>query len=99
MHYHTKSGPNLTPHDVALAYAEQDIPVFPCGNKEKEPLTATKKDSSGNKIPKSGGLYQATTDRETINNWWTQHPDALVAIRTGQASGYAVVDVDYDPEK
>ena len=99
MQYYTKSEPNLTPRDVALAYAEQNIPVFPCDNKEKEPLTATKKDSSGNKIPKSGGLYQATTDRATIDNWWTQHPDALVAIRTGQASGYAVVDVDNDPEK
>jgi len=56
-------------------------------------------DSAGNKIPKSGGLYQATTDREAIIKWWTQHLDAMIGIPTGNASGYVIVDVDNDPDK
>ena len=87
-----------SPRDAALAYADQGIPVFPCDPKTKRPYLASKRDAAGRKIPKSGGFYGATTDRETIIKWWTQHPDAMIGIPTGQASGFWVVDVDYDPE-
>lgn len=88
-----------SPLEVALSYAGKGIPVFPCNPKTKKPYLASKRDAAGKKMPKSGGFYEATTDRETIFKWWTQHPDAMIGIPTGQASGYDVVDVDYDPEK
>jgi hypothetical protein len=83
---------------VALEYARYNIPVFPCDPKTKKPLLASEIDENGNKIPKSGGLYQATTDRETIIKWWTKHPNAMIGIPTGPRSGYIVIDVDNDPD-
>ena len=99
MQDHTKSESKLTALELALAYAAKGIPAFPCDPKTKRPYLASKRDAAGRKIPKSGGFYDATTDRETIIKWWTQHPDAMIGIPTGQASGFWVVDVDYDPEK
>lgn len=65
--------------DAALRYARAGWPVFPCRPRDKRPLTAD-------------GFKSATTDTATITQWWTEHPDANVAIRTGD--GLAVVDVD-----
>ena len=84
---------------VALEYASYNIPVFPCDPKTKKPLLASEIDENGNKIPKSGGLYQATTDRETIIKWWTKDPNAMIGMPTGSRSGYIVIDVDNDPDK
>jgi len=99
MRFNTKNSENLTPLDVALAYADQGIPVFPCDPKTKAPLTPSERDAAGKRIPKSGGAYQATTIRETILKWWTYHPHAMIGIPTGKVSGYVVVDVDYDTDK
>ena len=33
------------------------------------------------------GFYDATTDEETIRQWWRKWPDANVGIRTGRESG------------
>jgi hypothetical protein len=78
------------------SYAERGIPVFPlhsvhngacsCGNPEcahkgKHPRVA-------------GGHKSATKDRNVITKWWTQWPDANVAVPTGAASGLLVVDID-----
>jgi len=43
-------------------------------------------------------VLDATTDRDTIRGWWTDHPDANVAIRTGEASGLVVLDIDPDKD-
>ncbi len=64
--------------DAALGYADLGYAVFPCRPGEKRPLT-------------EHGLLDATSDLEQIEQWWTQHPDANVAIRT---DGLLVVDVD-----
>lgn len=65
---------------AALWYAELGYPVFPCAPGRKAPLT-------------EHGLLEATTDAEQITAWWTQHPDANVAIR---ADGLVVIDIDGD---
>jgi hypothetical protein len=65
---------------AALWYAELGYPVFPCAPGRKAPLT-------------EHGLLEATTDAEQITEWWTQHPDANVAIR---ADGLVVIDIDGD---
>jgi hypothetical protein len=71
---------------AALTYATQlGIPVFPCG-RDKKPLT-------------KNGFKDATTDQEQIVTWWEQHPEAMIGIPTGMASGIDVLDIDYKPER
>jgi hypothetical protein len=64
----------------ALAYAARSFSVFPC-SRRKTPLT-------------SNGLHDATTDWDRITEWWSEHPDANIGIRTGRVSDLAVLDVD-----
>ncbi len=66
----------------ALAYAERDIPVFPCKPDGKEPLTRN-------------GFKDATTDPSKIHAWWNAHPLANIGVPTGERSGLLVVDVDH----
>lgn len=63
---------------IALAYAEQGIPVFPCSNKTKRP------------IPKQG-FKEATTDETKIRRWWGRFPDALIGSPNTE---HTVVDID-----
>ncbi len=65
-------------HDAALRYAALGYPVFPCAPGEKAPMTPH-------------GFRDATTDAAQIEAWWTQHPDANVAMPT---AGLLVIDVD-----
>lgn len=53
--------------------------VFPAAN--KKPLTPN-------------GFYDASSNMNTIRRWWTQHPDAQIAGRTGATTDTAVIDVD-----
>ncbi len=63
---------------AALSYADLGYPVFPCAPRRKTPLT-------------SHGLNDATTDRDQIKRWWTQHPEANIGLRT---HGLTVIDID-----
>ena len=64
--------------EAALRYSELGYPVFPCVPGTKTPLT-------------EHGHLDATTDPERIEDWWTQRPNANVAIAT---AGLAVIDID-----
>lgn len=65
----------------ALAYAAQyHWPVFPLKPRAKEPLT-------------EHGYKDASTDPETIRDWWAQWPDANIGIPTG----IAFFALDSDP--
>jgi len=74
--------------DAALAFSRQGWQVFPCHPTGHQPLDGTK-DAEGR-----GGFHLATTDEERIRGWWTRWPDAAIALRTGEASGVFVIDVD-----
>ena len=63
---------------AALWYADLGYRVLPCAPGCKTPLTRN-------------GLRDATTDAEQIERWWSEHPDANVAIRT---DGLVVIDID-----
>jgi hypothetical protein len=65
---------------------EEGIPVFPCNPYNKRPLT-------------EHGFKGATTDPERIRPWWREHPQAMIGIPTGSASGVFVIDLDVDEEK
>ena len=73
------SGPQRPP-DAALLWAAAGYPVFPCSAR-KSPLTPR-------------GYLDATTDATTIARWWRAHPDALIGLPTGEATGLLVVDLD-----
>lgn len=79
--------------EAALTYAARSLPVFPC-RADKSPLVGPRKDAQGDVIPRSGGFRRATTDRKQIEEWWAEHPNALVGIPTGSVSGIDVLDID-----
>ena len=70
--------------EAALELALQGTPVFPCNPITKGPLS-------------EHGFKQATTDPATIAKWWEKTPSAMIAVPTGKASGFWVLDID-DPE-
>ena len=67
---------------AALAYAERGWAVFPLIPAGKKPLSRLA----------PHGVHSATTDRETITRWWTQAPNANVAVAV--PPGDVVLDVD-----
>jgi putative DNA primase/helicase len=72
----------MTPLDAALIYGRRGWPVFPCAPwPSKEPFT-------------KHGFYEASCDELVIAQWWHRWPNALIAVRTGTAAGFVVLDVD-----
>lgn len=71
---------------LALDYARQGWPVFPCNPNNKRPLI-------------DRGFHAATLDEGVINAWWTDHPTAMVGIPTGPRVGFWVLDIDTDKTK
>src|SRR5262245_4747454 len=65
----------------ALALAGKGLHVLPCLPRDKPPATAN-------------GLKAATTNPDTIRQWWQQDPQFNIAFATGEPSGIFVVDVD-----
>lgn len=74
---------------AALAHAAAGRPVFPCarsGPHAKRPLV-------------KAGFKAATCDPAQIRAWWTQHPDALIAMPTGPESNLWAFDIDVSHDK
>ena len=67
---------------AAHNYAKAGFGIFPLIKNGKKPFKDT------------NGLYQATTDFEQVSEWASQHPNANIGIRTGEASGITVIDID-----
>lgn len=65
----------------ALDAAGKGWRVFPLKPDGKVPIT-------------SNGYKDATTDVQTIREWWNKTPNANIGIATGEVSGFSVVDVD-----
>lgn len=94
-----KSDSIKTPLDYALAYADIGWSVFPCFN-----IGDDGKCSCGNESCKSGGKHpisaaapkgqnSATTDKDIITKWWTEYPEANIAVYLA-GSGLMAVDID-----
>lgn len=74
------------PAQVAANWARAGFPVFPCNPATKAPLTPH-------------GFKDATADLQTVAAWWQAHPNALVGLATGEASGLFVIDLDVDKKR
>ena len=71
--------------DAAIEYASKGMAVFPLRPRAKEPLTRH-------------GVKDATTNFNTIESWWTKHPNANIGIACGMKSGgLLVIDLDEKP--
>lgn len=71
--------------DAAIEYASKGMAVFPLKVRAKEPLT-------------KHGVKDATTNFNTIKDWWTKHPNANIGIACGMKSGgLLVIDLDEKP--
>lgn len=69
--------------DAALYYAtELNWAVFPLSPRSKKPVAGSR------------GLKDATKEIEKIRAWWTENPNYNVGVRTGEASGIVVMDID-----
>lgn len=68
----------------ALDLAEIGVPVFPLGARSKIPAISKKRGGRG--------MEDATTDAAQIIEWWSEYPNANIAIRTGVTVD--VLDID-----
>lgn len=85
--------------------AAQGFSVFPLGP-NKKPLKLCAVCSDRARCSGRGGcvcdvdtchsFYAATNCHAKISRWWTQNPQWQMGLRTGQASGLVVLDVDVD---
>lgn len=66
---------------AAIEYARRGWPVFPCSI-QKKPMTRN-------------GFKDATTDEQTIQQWWSKTPQSSIGIATGSVPGLLVLDVDF----
>lgn len=75
--------------EQALECARVGIPVFPCVPNAKQPLTPR-------------GFYDATRNIERIEKWWTETPNANVAMPTGYLGesfkSFDILDIDKRPD-
>jgi hypothetical protein len=64
-----------------VSYLERGWPVIALKPREKVPQT-------------SHGLKDATTNENTIAQWWERWPNANVGLATGKNAGFWVLDID-----
>lgn len=72
--------------DLAHAHANKGHTVFPCNPANKAPLT-------------SRGFKDASSNHRQIQDWWAQHPNAMIGMPCGQANDFWVVDCDGEEGK
>jgi bifunctional DNA primase/polymerase-like protein len=70
----------MRPLDAALKLIAQGLHCLPCAD-NKRPTCPN-------------GFYDATTNPEALRALWATHPGPLVAVRTGKASDFTVLDID-----
>ncbi|WP_017974341.1 bifunctional DNA primase/polymerase [Actinopolyspora halophila] len=81
---------------AALYYTGWGWPVFPLRDGEKIPRPACREcfrhSCTGCDHELCHGFKDATTDADTVRQWWARHPTANIGIATGVA--FDAIDVD-----
>lgn len=67
--------------DLALSLAAAGTPVFPCKPENKRPYT-------------SNGFKAASVFPHVLRRWWSDWPDALIGMPTGERTNIWVLDMD-----
>jgi hypothetical protein len=91
-----KAAPSTMMLDAALRYASKGFQVFPC-HSARDGRCSCGNSSCDRKAkhPRTpNGLNDATDDVAAITAWWRQWPDANIALRTGDVSGFVAYDFD-----
>jgi putative DNA primase/helicase len=86
--------PPLSPMgQAAIAFARRGWFVFPCNDRNGQPLVKGDPGADGKPIPRTGGLHKATCDEQQIDAWWRKWPRAQIGLNAG-ASGLLLIDFD-----
>lgn len=82
--------------EAALEYVRRGWPVFPLYTVTDQGCSCgDPKCSSPGKHPRTAnGHKEGANDENLIRQWWKECPDANIGIRTGEASGIVVLDID-----
>jgi hypothetical protein len=83
--------------EEAIRQADRGHPVLPIHGISKGQCACPKKSdcSSPGKHPATGrGFKDATTDHETIKQWFSSSPSLNLASATGEISGLIAIDID-----
>jgi putative DNA primase/helicase len=78
---------------AAIAFARRGWFVFPCNDRNGQPLVKGDPGLDGKPIPKTGGLHKATREEQQIDAWWRKWPRAQIGLNAG-ASGLLLIDFD-----
>ena len=84
---------------AAIGYAEKGWKVFPLHTPGPDGTCSCMRSgcADAGKHPRTQhGVKAATTELETIYQWWTLWPQANIGIATGSTSGIVVIDIDGD---
>jgi hypothetical protein len=83
---------------AALDYAAHRWPVFPVHEPAGVGRCSCSKGADCERLAKhprvEHGLLEATTDERQIRAWWSRWPSASIGIRTGEAAGCWILDID-----
>ena len=82
--------------DHAIQYAERGWAILPLHTVINGKCSCGKDNchSAGKHPQTMNGLKSATTDKDTINEWFKHWPKANIGIATGAISGIGVIDID-----
>ncbi len=95
---HDQRNEQLPLLEYAISYASRGwrvLPVFPVDDYGVCTCAKRSRCASAGKHPLNrNGSTGATTDLDTIRDWWNKHPTANIGVATGRASNLVVLDVD-----
>lgn len=75
--------------------SQHSLPVFPCREMHSEYKTSGKARKLYAKAPYTrNGFKDATLDLGLIDQFWSEHPNAIVGVPMGKASGLIAIDID-----
>ena len=82
--------------NLAIQIVSQlSLPVFPCREMNSEYKTSGKARKLYAKAPYTrNGFKDATLDLGLIDQFWSAHPNAIVGVPMGKASGLIAIDID-----
>jgi hypothetical protein len=90
----------LSAQAIAVAYAEQGWPCFPCRHEAEDvydPQTG-ELEERGPKTPLTAkGVHGAYKLPSVVERAWGRYPKAMIGLPTGSPTGFFVLDIDNKP--